>query len=90
MGACKPVLLGLRKAVPRLLVVDAFEGKIVAEDEPVARARRAGESAFNGLAHAEGRGALAGRLGERVAAPTINLSDSPRYPRTLPRAFGGI
>ena len=43
--------------------------------------------AFNGLAHAEGRGALAGRLGEPVAAPAINLSDSPVSPRTLPRAF---
>jgi predicted Zn-dependent protease len=44
-------------------------------------------TAFNGLAHAEGRGALVGRLGQRVAAPSINLSDSPRYPKTLPRAF---
>jgi predicted Zn-dependent protease len=43
--------------------------------------------AFNGLAHAEGRGALVGRLGTRVAAPSINLSDSPRFARTLPRAF---
>jgi predicted Zn-dependent protease len=43
--------------------------------------------AFNGLAHAEGRGALDGRLGTRVAASNINLSDSPRFPRTLPRAF---
>jgi predicted Zn-dependent protease len=46
-----------------------------------------GGLAFNGLAHTEGRGALAGRLGERVAAPAINLADSPRSPRTLPRAF---
>ncbi|HEU4975181.1 MAG TPA: metallopeptidase TldD-related protein [Baekduia sp.] len=43
--------------------------------------------AFNGLAHAEGRGALDGRLGTRIAAPAINLSDSPRYAGTLPRAF---
>ena len=43
--------------------------------------------AFNGLAHAEGRGALAGRLGTRVAAAGVNLSDSPRLARTLPRAF---
>jgi predicted Zn-dependent protease len=42
--------------------------------------------AFNGLAHAEGRGALSGRLGQLVAAPGVNLSDSPRYPNTLPRA----
>jgi predicted Zn-dependent protease len=46
-----------------------------------------GALAFNGLAHAEGRGALAGRLGTRVAASSINLSDSPRFARTLPRAF---
>jgi PmbA protein len=44
-------------------------------------------TAFNGLAHAEGRGALAGRMGERVAAPAVNLSDSPRFARTIPRAF---
>lgn len=44
-------------------------------------------AAFNGLGHAEGRGALSGRLGTRVAAPAINLSDSPRFPGTLPRAF---
>ncbi|MEA2492275.1 MAG: hypothetical protein QOJ29_186 [Thermoleophilaceae bacterium] len=44
-------------------------------------------TAFNGLAHAEGRGALVGKLGTRVVAPSINLSDSPRYRQTLPRAF---
>jgi predicted Zn-dependent protease len=43
--------------------------------------------AFNGLAHAEGRGALDGRLGKRVAAPAINLADSPGNRRTLPREF---
>jgi predicted Zn-dependent protease len=43
--------------------------------------------AFNGLAHAEGRGALDGRLGDQVAAPAINLADSPAHPRTLPRSF---
>jgi predicted Zn-dependent protease len=43
--------------------------------------------AFNGLAHAEQRGALCGRIGERVAAPAINLADSPRAPGTLPRSF---
>ena len=45
------------------------------------------ECAFNGLAHAEGRGALDGRLGELVAAPAINLADSPGHERTLPRSF---
>jgi len=46
-----------------------------------------GRAAFNGLAHAEGRGALAGRLGTPVVSPAVNLSDSPRYRGTLPRAF---
>jgi PmbA protein len=46
-----------------------------------------GGLAFNGLAHVEGRGALSDRLGTRVAAPSINLSDSPRFRGTLPRAF---
>ena len=46
-----------------------------------------GETAFNGLAYAEGRGALAGRLGDLISAPSINLSDSPTNARTLPRSF---
>lgn len=46
-----------------------------------------GALALNGLAHVEGRGALTGKLGTRVAAPAIDLSDSPRFRRTLPRAF---
>ena len=47
----------------------------------------AGWLAFNGLAHAERRGALSGRLGEQVAAPSINLSDTPSFPRTLARSY---
>jgi predicted Zn-dependent protease len=46
-----------------------------------------GRLAFNGLEFAEGRSAVEGRLGSRVAAPSINLSDSPRHPRTLPRSY---
>jgi PmbA protein len=46
-----------------------------------------GKTAFNGLAHAEARGALFGKLGARVAAPAVNLQDSPHCPGTLPRAF---
>ena len=46
-----------------------------------------GDTALNGLAFAEGRGALVGRLGEQVAAPAINLADSPQFRATLPRAF---
>ena len=43
--------------------------------------------AFNGLAHAEGGGALDGKIGEPVAAPAVNLADSPGHPHTLPRSF---
>ena len=46
-----------------------------------------GDTALNGLAHAEGRGALTGRLGHALTAPSINLADSPRGSSTLPRAF---
>jgi predicted Zn-dependent protease len=46
-----------------------------------------GMLAFNGLAYADECSALCGRLGTRVVTPSINLSDSPRYPGTLPRAF---
>jgi PmbA protein len=46
-----------------------------------------GQTAFDGLAHAEGRGALSDRMGTRVVSPAINLSDSPRFHATLPRAF---
>ena len=46
-----------------------------------------GESAFDGLAYTEGRGALSGALGRRVAAAGVNVADSPRHPATLPRAF---
>jgi PmbA protein len=46
-----------------------------------------GATAFNGLAHAEGRSALVDRLGAPVAAPAVNLADSPHYRLTLPRSF---
>jgi PmbA protein len=48
-----------------------------------------GATALNGLAHAEGRGALVDRLGQQVAASRVNLADSPGYHATLPRAFDG-
>jgi predicted Zn-dependent protease len=46
-----------------------------------------GKSALNGLAHAERRGGLVGRLGRQVAAPAVNLADSPSFPRGLARSF---
>jgi PmbA protein len=42
---------------------------------------------FNGLAYVEDRSAFSGRLGQRLASPAINLSDSPRFPRTFQRGF---
>jgi predicted Zn-dependent protease len=45
-----------------------------------------GALAFNGLAHAEGRGALVGRLGTQVAAPAVKLLDAPGV-GPLPRRF---
>ena len=44
-------------------------------------------SAFNGLAHAEGRSALVDRLGTQVAAPAITLTDDPQHRGGLPRGF---
>jgi PmbA protein len=46
-----------------------------------------GDLAFDGRAWAEGRSALSGRLGRRVTAACVSLSDSVRFPGTLPRAF---
>lgn len=43
--------------------------------------------AFNGLAHAERRGALSDRLGQVVAAEAIDLSDAPGLRRGLPRTY---
>jgi PmbA protein len=91
-GAIDPAAIAARAAgkVTREEPVDLAPGEypVVLEPEAI------GELldyfaflAFNGLAHAEGRGALVGKLGTRIAAPSINLSDSPRFARTLPRAF---
>ena len=46
-----------------------------------------GRTAFDGLAFARGLSPLTGRLGTRVAASAINLSESPRFPGTLPRSY---
>ena len=46
-----------------------------------------GGLAHNGLDHAEGRGALSGRLGTRVASAAVTLADEPAGALTLPRAF---
>ena len=46
-----------------------------------------GHLAFNGLAHAEGRGALCDRLGQAVVARAIHLADDPGCAGTLPHGF---
>ncbi len=70
------------------VTVEPGSAPVVLGPEAVAAVLTAlGRTAFDGLAHAEGRGALSGRLGTRVAASAINLSDSPRFTRTLPAAF---
>ena len=46
-----------------------------------------GASAFNGLACAEGRSPLCGRMGERVCGESIALWDDGLDRRSLPRAF---
>jgi len=43
--------------------------------------------AFNGRHHAEGRGALSDRLGERVCGPRITITDAPAAAGTFARAF---
>jgi predicted Zn-dependent protease len=91
-GALDPSGIAARAAGK---VTDAEPAELAPGEYPVVLAADAvgelldflGFLAFNGLAHAEGRGALEGRLGTRVAASSINLSDSPRFPRTLPRGF---
>jgi predicted Zn-dependent protease len=91
-GAVDPAAVAARAAAK---VTDSEPVELEPGEYPVVLAAEAvgelldflGFLAFNGLAHAEGRGALDGRLGTRVAASAINLSDSPRFARTLPRAF---
>ncbi len=56
---------------------------VVMEPEALARVLRfVGVRVFSASAPV-----LGGRLGTRVAVPAINLSDSPRFPATLPRSF---
>jgi PmbA protein len=92
-GALEPERLAERAATKAAVPGDPAE--LPAGEYPVVMEPHAtgwlldllGDTALNGLAHAEGRGALAGRLGHAVAAPAINLADSPRAATTLPRAF---
>jgi len=92
-GAIEPAALAER-AVAKALVAgepataEPGEHTLVMEPHAVLELLSIlGYTAFDGLAHAEGRGALSGRLGTRIVSPAINLSDSPRFHATLPRAF---
>jgi predicted Zn-dependent protease len=92
-GALDPRALAERAA--RKAAVRAGAAKLPPGEYPVVMEPHAvgellsfvGWLAFNGLAYAEERSALCGRLGRRATAPCINLSDSPRHPATLPRGF---
>jgi predicted Zn-dependent protease len=65
--------------------VPAGEYAVVLAPWAVAEVLRRAAPAFAGAAVRSGP--LAGRFGTRVVAPNINLSDSPRYPGTLPRSY---
>jgi predicted Zn-dependent protease len=92
VSAIDPAVLAVRSAakITRAPLAELGPGRypVVLEPEAVGLLLEfLGELAHNGLAHAEGRGALSGRLGTSVAAPVISLSDDPGSPRSLPRAF---
>jgi PmbA protein len=92
-GALQPARLAERAAAKAAVPGDPVElppGEYPVVMEPHATGwllDLLGDTALNGLAHAEERGALAGRLGHAVAAPAVNLADAPRAASTLPRAF---
>jgi predicted Zn-dependent protease len=91
-AALDPEALARRAAAK---VGDAAVGEVAPGSYPVVLEPEAvgplleflGGLAFNGLDHAEGRGAISGRLGTSVAAPAIELADDAGAPATLPRAF---
>jgi predicted Zn-dependent protease len=65
--------------------VTAGEYPVVLGPWAVAEVLRRAALAFGGP-----ESPLASRLGTRVAAPAINLSDSPRFAATLPRSFDAV
>jgi predicted Zn-dependent protease len=62
--------------------VDSGEYAVVLGSWAMAEVARRAGLAFGGP-----RSPLAERVGSRVAAPAINLSDSPRFAATLPRSY---
>ena len=96
-GAIDPEAIAARAArlLPRGDLAELAPGEypaVLAPDAVGALLDFLGGLAFDGLAHAEGRGALVDRLGTQVAAPIIDLADEPSSPATLPRAsdFEGV
>jgi predicted Zn-dependent protease len=91
-GALDPAALARRAATKATAggsaTIPAGEYPVVLEHHAVGELLQwLGSLGLNGLAWTEGRSALSDRIGRRVAASRVNLSDSPRYPGTLPRAF---
>lgn len=85
-AAAERAIRGLPREEPRDVAPGAYP-VVLAPDAVGTLLEFLGSVAFNGLTHAEGRGALTGRLGTAVAAPAISLSDAPHHARTLPRSF---
>jgi predicted Zn-dependent protease len=69
-------------AAGELATVTAGEHAVVLGPWAVAEVLRRAALAFGGP-----HSPLEGRLGTRVAAPAVNLSESPRFAATLPRSF---
>jgi predicted Zn-dependent protease len=82
LAAEADALLGSGDPVP---VPAGGEHAVVLGPWAVAEVLRRAALAFSGP-NAQ-TGPLAGRFGTRVVAPAINLSDSPRFPGTLPRSY---
>jgi len=93
LDAIDPVALAERSAAKATLSgepVDLPPGEYPVVLEPAAVGELLAMLAwqtFNGLAYVEDRSAFSGRLGQRLASPAINLSDSPRFPRTFQHGF---
>jgi len=81
LAAEADALLGDGEPVP----VAAGEYPVVLGHWAVAEVLRRAALGFAGRNALEGP--LAGRFRTRVVAPNINLSDSPRFPATLPRSY---
>jgi PmbA protein len=76
---------GVGRAGAGAAVAGAREPVVILGPWAVAEVLRALAPAFAGSA--VDAGPLAGRLGTRVVAPSVNLSDSARYPATVPRSY---